>query len=57
LNDRGVYKLFEEGPENLEYTKVFSPSNSDLVALLYNYVKCNAVKTGLTAEVYVQGGL
>ena len=57
LNDRGIYKLFEEGQENPEFAKVFSQSNADLVAILYNYVKCNAVKAGLTAEIYVQGGL
>ena len=52
LNSLGVYSLFEKGPEDPEYTKVFQSTNTDLTCLLFNYIKANAVKNGLTSEIY-----
>jgi tetratricopeptide (TPR) repeat protein len=59
LSSLGVYGLFEKGAEDPEYTKVFQPNNTDLACLLFNYIKANAAKNGLSSEIYAapQGGM
>ena len=56
LDVEGIDSLFEK-PEDPEFGKVFQPSNNDLATLVYNYVKANAVKNGLTSEIYLSGGM
>ena len=36
----------EKAEATSELSAVLVPSNHDLAALLYNYIKCNAIKNG-----------
>lgn len=52
LTSLGVYALFDKGAEDPEYAKVFQQGNTDLACLLFNYIKANATKNGLSSEIY-----
>ena len=60
LIENQIYSLIEEGAHPETVARVLNPSNQDLASLIYNYIKCNAIKNGhnsISSENYHQGGL
>jgi|APCry1669189665_1035243.scaffolds.fasta_scaffold27171_1 hypothetical protein len=46
LIENQIYSLIEEGAHPETVARVLNPVNQDLACLIYNYIKCNAIKNG-----------
>jgi hypothetical protein len=46
LIENEIYSLIEEGAAAETVSRVLNPANQDLACLIYNYIKCNAIKNG-----------
>ena len=60
LQEQGIYSLFDKADDSAmaaEYQRVFQHGNHDLACLLYNYVKCNAIRNGFISDSYLAGDL
>ena len=59
LNEYEVYSLIEASPDDPRM-KILQPTNHELACLIFNYIKCNAIKNGhlsLCIDGYKEGGL
>ena len=60
LQEQGIYGLFDKAEDTAlaaEYQRVFQQGNHDLFCVLYNYVKCNAIRNGFVSDSYLAGDL
>lgn len=59
LKENDIYTIVESGTEEQKMS-ILQPANFELACILFNYIKCNAIKNGhlsIVAEGYQTGGL
>jgi hypothetical protein len=59
LNEHDIYSLLEASPEDPRLAQL-QPTNHELAAIIFNYIKCNAIKNGhlsIVIEGYKENGL
>ena len=59
LQEHEIYQLMEAAPDDPKL-QMLSPTNNDLATLIFNYIKCNAIKNGhlsIVIEGYKENGL
>ena len=59
MKENDVYNIVESGTEEQKMS-MLQPANHELGCIIFNYIKCNAIKNGhmsIVAEGYQTGGL
>ena len=59
LQEQEIYKLLEAAPEDPKLAQL-APTNYELSSLIFNYIKCNAMKNGhssIATDGYKENGL
>lgn len=59
LNEHEVFALLDAGADDPRM-RILQPTNHELASLIFNYIKCNAIKNGhlsIASDGYKEGGL